>query len=70
VKTGARPDIYIGAARQLGVDLRNALSLKMRYLGFRSGKVGCSVVAIQSSFTAEKRHFEAEADVVVRQLGL
>jgi pseudouridine-5'-monophosphatase len=72
VKTGKpAPDIYIEAARQLGVDPKECLVFEDALSGVRSGKAaGCSVVAIPDPrFTAEERAaFETEADVVVENL--
>jgi pseudouridine-5'-monophosphatase len=72
VKTGKpAPDIYLEAARQLGVDPKECLVFEDALSGVRAGKAaGCSVVAIPDPrFTAEERAaFEAEADVVVDNL--
>jgi pseudouridine-5'-monophosphatase len=65
------PDIYLEAARQLGVDPKDCLVFEDALSGVRAGKAaGCTVVAIPDPrFSAEERAvFDAEADVVVDNL--
>lgn len=65
------PDIYLEAARQLGVDPKECLVFEDALSGVRSGKAaGCSVVAIPDPRfpPGELAAFEAEADVVVKKL--
>jgi beta-phosphoglucomutase-like phosphatase (HAD superfamily) len=65
------PDIYLEAARQLGVDPEECLVFEDALSGVRSGKAaGCLVVAIPDPrFSLEERAaFESEADVVVPNL--
>ena len=65
------PDIYLEAARQLGVDPRQCLVFEDALSGVRSGKAaGCRVVAVPDSrFSAEeKAAFVKEADVVLDSL--
>eukprot|EP00934_Nitzschia_sp_Nitz4_P006762 Nitzschia sp. Nitz4//scaffold92_size79448//63941//64821//NITZ4_005400-RA/size79448-augustus-gene-0.26-mRNA-1//1//CDS//3329560213//6752//frame0 len=72
VKVGKpAPDIYLEAARQLGVDPAECLVFEDALSGVRAGKAaGCKVVAIPDPrFTeAEKAAFVEEADVVVDSL--
>uniref|UniRef100_A0A7S3PC24 Riboflavin kinase n=1 Tax=Amphora coffeiformis TaxID=265554 RepID=A0A7S3PC24_9STRA len=72
VKTGKpAPDIYLEAARQLGVDPSNCLVVEDALSGVRSGKAaGCFVVAVPDPrFTQqEKAVFEAESDFVLESL--
>lgn len=65
------PDIYLEAARQMGVDPTECLVFEDALSGVRSGKsAGCQVVAIPDPrFTrAEKQSFVAEADIVIDNL--
>jgi pseudouridine 5'-phosphatase len=65
------PDIYIEAARQLGVDPKDCLVFEDALSGVQSGAAaGCRVVAIPDSrFDASERAvFAEEADVVLDSL--
>ena len=72
VKNGKpAPDIYLEAARQLGVDPTECLVMEDALSGVQSGKAaGCAVVAIPDSrFTEEEKQvFCSLADVVVQDL--
>ena len=72
VKNGKpAPDIYLEAARQLGVDPRDCLVFEDALSGVRSGKAaGCRVVAIPDSrFNEEELNiFQKEADMVIPDL--
>jgi len=65
------PDIYLEAARQLGVDPKDCLVFEDALSGVRAGNsAGCYVVAVPDPrFTAEEKSvFVAEADVVLDSL--
>jgi beta-phosphoglucomutase-like phosphatase (HAD superfamily) len=65
------PDIYLQAARQLGVDPSQCLVFEDALSGVRSGKAaGCRVVAVPDSRFSpeEKAAFVKEADVVLDSL--
>ena len=65
------PDIYLEAARQMGVDPTECLVFEDALSGVRSGKsAGCQVVAIPDPrFTVEeKQSFLTEADIVIDDL--
>lgn len=65
------PDIYLEAARQLGVDPADCLVFEDALSGVRSGKsAGCKVVAIPDPrfSVTEKQSFIVEADVIVEDL--
>ena len=72
VKAGKpAPDIYLEAARQVGVEPSECLVVEDALAGVRSGKAaGCTVVAVPDArFTAEERaDFAAEADYVLDSL--
>ena len=72
VKNGKpAPDIYLEAARRLGVDPKECLVFEDALSGVRSGKAaGCQVVAIPDSRFSkeEKDKFRNEADQVVDNL--
>ena len=72
VKNGKpAPDIYLEAARQLGLDPKDCLVFEDALSGVKAGKAaGCYVVAVPDPrFTAEeKAAFVAEADVVLESL--
>ena len=65
------PDIYIEAAKRLGVDPKDCLVFEDALSGVRSGKAaGCRVAAIPDPrFSPEElKVFEEEADVVLKNL--
>lgn len=65
------PDIYLEAARQLGVDPKECIVFEDALSGMRSGKAaGCFVVGVPDPrFTAkERKQFEAEVDLLVDDL--
>lgn len=72
VKNGKpAPDIYLEAARQLGVDPTQCLVVEDALSGVRAGKAaGCTVVAVPDPrFTKdEKAVFETESDYVLESL--
>ena len=72
VKNGKpAPDIYLEAARQMGVSPAECLVMEDALSGVQSGKAaGCAVVAIPDArfTTAEKLVFSSLADVVVQDL--
>ena len=72
VKSGKpAPDIYLEAARQVGVDPSQCLVVEDALSGVRSGKAaGCIVVAVPDPrFTREEKAvFEAESDFVLNSL--
>lgn len=72
VKSGKpAPDIYLEAARQVGVDPVHCLVVEDALSGVRAGKAArCTVVAVPDPrFTAEEKAvFEAESDFVVESL--
>lgn len=65
------PDLYIEAARRLGVDPRDCLVFEDALAGAQAGKAaGCQVVAIPDErfSKAEKEEFLQEADIVLESL--
>ena len=65
------PDIYLKAARQLGVDPKECLVFEDALSGVRAGKAaGCMVVAVPDPrFDAEEKAvFSREADIIVDNL--
>jgi pseudouridine 5'-phosphatase len=72
VKVGKpAPDIYIEAARQLGVDVKDCLVFEDALSGVRAGvAAGCRVVAIPDNRfdESERAVFAEEADVVLDSL--
>lgn len=72
VKSGKpAPDIYLEAARQLGVDPRECVVFEDALSGVEAGKAaGCQVVAVPDSRfnTDEKQVFHDKADVVLDSL--
>jgi pseudouridine-5'-monophosphatase len=65
------PDIYLEAARQVGVDPAQCLVFEDALSGVRAGKAaGCTVVAVPDPrFTDEERAvFSAESDYVLKSL--
>ena len=72
VKSGKpAPDIYLEAARQLGVEPSECLVVEDALSGVRSGKAaGCTVVAVPDArFTEdEKAIFATESDFVLESL--
>jgi HAD superfamily hydrolase (TIGR01509 family) len=65
------PDVYLEAARQLGMDPTECLVFEDALSGVRSGKAaGCTVVAVPDPrfSSEEKQAFQDEADVVVSSL--
>lgn len=65
------PDIYLEAARQLGVDPNDCLVFEDALTGVRAAKAaGCHVVAVPDSrFNADERvAFASEADLILKDL--
>ncbi|GAX15965.1 hypothetical protein FisN_22Hh185 [Fistulifera solaris] len=65
------PDIYLEAARQMGVDPTECLVVEDALSGVKSGKAaGCRVIAIPDPrfTTEEKQSFVQEADYVIDDL--
>jgi beta-phosphoglucomutase-like phosphatase (HAD superfamily) len=70
VKNGKpAPDIYLEAARRLGVDTKDCLVFEDAIAGCQAGKAaGCHVVAIPDSRMKDRSPFDGIADQVLDDL--